>query len=175
MDTVIHKYFDNQIFSIFIKFYDSELLTESVHIKLKPIRAYLEDTYLNYVLEYLLECLPNNLIYSNSDLNHPIVRELCPSDKVLIPKIIQIESLHLSEPSKLKFIRIEPLSVLLSVHTCMRMYVALDHSPLEFSAFERRYVNTLPMKFGYVLGMHYLEGAAIGAGWVVGSLEILGR
>lgn len=54
------------------------------------------------------------------------------------------------------------------------MYIALDHSPLDFVAFERRHVNTLPTRFGYHLGMHYVSGAIFGAGWVVGSLEILG-
>lgn len=56
-----------------------------------------------------------------------------------------------------------------------RMYIALDHSPLDFAPFERRDIHTLPMRFGYHLGMHYVSGAIFGAGWVVGSLEILGR
>lgn len=55
------------------------------------------------------------------------------------------------------------------------MYIALDHSPLDFAPFERRDIHTLPMRFGYHLGMHYVSGAIFGAGWVVGSLEILGR
>lgn len=54
------------------------------------------------------------------------------------------------------------------------MYIALDHSPLDFGPFERRDVNSLPMRFGYHIGMHYVSGAIFGAGWVVGSLEILG-
>lgn len=54
------------------------------------------------------------------------------------------------------------------------MYIALDHSPLDFAAFERNNIYSLPARFGYHLGMHYVSGALFGAGWVVGSLEILG-
>lgn len=54
------------------------------------------------------------------------------------------------------------------------MYIALDHSPLDFDAFERTNIYSLPARFGYHLGMHYVSGALFGAGWVVGSLEILG-
>lgn len=71
-------------------------------------------------------------------------------------------------------LRIQPLSVLLSVHTSQRMYIALDHSPLDFAAFEARHVYSLPARVGYRLAMHYVSGALFGAGWVVGSLEILG-
>lgn len=54
------------------------------------------------------------------------------------------------------------------------MYIALDHSPLDFSAYEKLNIYTLPMKLGNSVGMHYLSSAIFGAGWVVGSLEILG-
>lgn len=54
------------------------------------------------------------------------------------------------------------------------MYIALDHSPLDFSAYEKIHVYTLPMKLGNSMGLHYLSSAIFGAGWVVGSLEILG-
>lgn len=56
-----------------------------------------------------------------------------------------------------------------------RMYIALDHSPLDFSMYELADVNTLPENLSASASMHYLSGAIFGAGWVVGSLEILGR
>lgn len=55
------------------------------------------------------------------------------------------------------------------------MYIALDHSPLHFAQFEEKNVYTTNMRLGYNIGMHYVSGALFGAGWVVGSLEILGR
>lgn len=55
------------------------------------------------------------------------------------------------------------------------MYIALDHSPLQFAQFEHKDIYTTTMKLGYNIGMHYVSDAIFGAGWVVGSLEILGR
>lgn len=54
------------------------------------------------------------------------------------------------------------------------MYIALDHSPLHFAQFEHKNIYTTTMKLGYNIGMHYVSDAIFGAGWVVGSLEILG-
>ncbi|XP_055587583.1 intermembrane lipid transfer protein VPS13B [Uranotaenia lowii] len=144
---------------------------EGVRFKINPIRAYIEDTYINVLLDYLMECLPINLIYQPEQ---PVDRTLCPAGFVLIPKLVSQQSSYLADPIKFRFIRIEPLHVLLSVHTCMRLYIALDHSPLDFSAFERRQIISLPVRLGNTLGMHYLSGAIFGGGWVIGSLEILG-
>lgn len=55
------------------------------------------------------------------------------------------------------------------------MYIALDHSPLHFAQFEHKNIYTTTMRLGYNIGMHYVSDAIFGAGWVVGSLEILGR
>ena len=112
-----------------------------------------------------------NLVYQEE----PDVPKIkCEAGEVLIPKIVTQQSWYLSEPMRFKYVKIDPLNVLLSVHTCMRLYIALDHSPLDFSAFERRNVRTLPIKLGNAVGMHYLSGAIFGGGWVIGSLEILG-
>lgn len=168
----ISKCFDEHSIGVFVKFYKKNCSIESFQLNVKPIRAYLEDTYLNFILDYMLESLPNNLIYYENIERKIIKCDNC--DTVLIPQYVEKNSFHLSESFKLKKIKINPLNILLSVHTCLRMYIALDHSPLQFSTFERNNIKTLPVKLGYILGKHYLEGAAIGAGWVVGSLEILG-
>ncbi|XP_052863734.1 intermembrane lipid transfer protein VPS13B [Anopheles cruzii] len=146
---------------------------EAVRLKINPIRAYIEDTYINVLVDYLVECLPAELLQEpDSALRNPRVR--CERGETLIPRVVLQQALYLAEPIKFRTIRIEPLNVLLSVHACMRLYIALDHSPLEFAAFERRAIRTLPIKFGNAVGMHYLSGAIFGGGWVIGSLEILG-
>lgn len=159
--------------NIKILFYDTEQFnTEELLCNLQPLRAYIEDKYINVLLDFLFENVPGNLLYRNDGV---VERVHCEDGLVLIPKNILLQTLNLSEPLKLRHIRIEPVSVLLSVHTCMRMYIALDHSPLDFAPFERFDIYTVPMRFGYNLGMHYVSGAIFGAGWVFGSLEILGR
>lgn len=46
----------------------------------------------------------------------------------------------------------------------MRLYIALDRSPLQFTQFCRRSVFTTSYNLGHTLSMHYLSGAIFGAG-----------
>ncbi|XP_053661509.1 intermembrane lipid transfer protein VPS13B [Anopheles marshallii] len=147
---------------------------EALRLKINPIRAYIEDTYINVLVDYLMECLPAGMLYEQRDSDVTPIRIRCAPGEVLVPRAVMQQSSYLAEPIKFRCVRIEPLAVLLSVHACMRLYIALDHSPLEFAAFERRSVRSLPIKFGNAVGMHYLSGAIFGGGWVIGSLEILG-
>uniref|UniRef100_A0A182P8W4 Chorein N-terminal domain-containing protein n=1 Tax=Anopheles epiroticus TaxID=199890 RepID=A0A182P8W4_9DIPT len=147
---------------------------ESLRVKINPIRAYIEDTYINVLVDYLMECLPAGMLHEQRENEAASVRVRCQPGEVLVPRAVVQQSNYLAEPIKFRCVRIEPLAVLLSVHACMRLYIALDHSPLEFAAFERRSVRSLPIKFGNAVGMHYLSGAIFGGGWVIGSLEILG-
>uniref|UniRef100_A0A182NL10 Chorein N-terminal domain-containing protein n=1 Tax=Anopheles dirus TaxID=7168 RepID=A0A182NL10_9DIPT len=147
---------------------------EALRLKVNPIRAYIEDTYINVLVDYLMECLPAAMLHERRENESTPIRIRCQPGEVLVPRAVTQQSCYLSEPIKFRSVRIEPLAVLLSVHACMRLYIALDHSPLEFAAFERRAVRSLPIKFGNAVGMHYLSGAIFGGGWVIGSLEILG-
>uniref|UniRef100_A0A1B0DR14 Uncharacterized protein n=1 Tax=Phlebotomus papatasi TaxID=29031 RepID=A0A1B0DR14_PHLPP len=156
---------------ISVDFYEKEFIMRAIHCHMNPIKAYIEDTYMNALLDFLVECLPTNLVYKS-----PVegIRETCPGGIVILPSEVVSQADRLARPLQLESLRFDILHVLLSVHTCVRFYIALDHSPLVFSAFERKNINTQMMRLGYSLGMHYLSGAIFGAGWVVGSLEILG-
>ncbi|XP_065088861.1 intermembrane lipid transfer protein VPS13B [Ochlerotatus camptorhynchus] len=172
LEDCLQELASNALCSIYVEM-DAESWTnvEGLRFKINPIRAYIEDTYINILLDYLMECLPVNLLYQPE---RPVERIKCAPGQVLVPKLVTQQSSYLADPIKFRYIRIEPLHVLLSVHTCMRLYIALDHSPLDFSAFERNHIRSLPIRFGNSLGMHYLSGAIFGGGWVIGSLEILG-
>ncbi|XP_043466399.1 vacuolar protein sorting-associated protein 13B [Leptopilina heterotoma] len=139
--------------------------------KLAPISAYIEDTYVSQLLDYAAALMPPCFI--NSDGGKKI-HELTGASNVYIPDYIMIDAKILSSPLRLQTFTIEPLSILLSVHTSVHLYVALDHSPLYFNVFEKKNFLTTPYRLGNALTMHYLSGAIFGAGWVVGSLEILG-
>lgn len=62
----------------------------------------------------------------------------------------------------------------LSLRSSVKLYIALDHSPLRLDAFERSLVLTTPYRLGQTLAMHYVSSALFKAGWVVGSMEYLG-
>lgn len=91
-------------------------------------------------------------------------RTLVSTIGVYIPDYIVIDARILSAPLRLQNLKIDPVSILLSVHTSVRLYVALDHSPLYFGTFEKKSILTTPYRLGNALTMHYLSGAIFGAG-----------
>lgn len=154
---------------------DGILACKDVHIKMAPINIYIEDKFVTQLLEYITAIVRPCLLIP-VDVNES-TNAKAPQSKqinVKIPANIVMDARIMSSPLQLHRLTIEPVSILLSVHTSVRLYVALDHSPLHFGSFQRRYLFTTPYRLGNALTMHYLSGAIFGAGWVVGSLEILG-
>ncbi|EFN66110.1 Vacuolar protein sorting-associated protein 13B [Camponotus floridanus] len=149
----------------------SMIASKEYRMRIAPISAYIEDTYITQLLDYATSMIPPRLVLNDSPKRMQTIAIL---NAVYIPDYIMIDSKILSKPLRLQNFVIEPLSILLSVHTSVRLYVALDHSPLYFGIFERKNLLTTPYRLGNALTMHYLSGAIFGAGWVVGSLEILG-
>ncbi|XP_011871179.1 PREDICTED: vacuolar protein sorting-associated protein 13B isoform X1 [Vollenhovia emeryi] len=147
------------------------IASKEYRMKIAPISAYIEDTYITQLLDYATSMIPSRLVLGDGLKK---MQTIAASNAMYIPDYIMIDSKILSKPLRLQNFVIEPLSILLSVHTSMRLYVALDHSPLYFGTFERKNLLTTPYRLGNALTMHYLSGAIFGAGWVVGSLEILG-
>ncbi|CAK9795272.1 Intermembrane lipid transfer protein VPS13B [Anthophora plagiata] len=145
--------------------------SKDLHLKIAPISAYIEDTYITQLLNYATSMVPPRFLVSNDTKK---ARTLFSTIGVYIPDYIMVDTKILSAPLRLQNLKIEPVSILLSVHTSVRLYVALDHSPLYFGTFEKKNILTTPYRLGNALTMHYLSGAIFGAGWVVGSLEILG-
>ncbi|XP_076241466.1 vacuolar protein sorting 13B [Calliopsis andreniformis] len=145
--------------------------SKELYVKIAPISAYIEDTYITQLLNYATSMVPPRFLVLD-DIKK--ARTLISTSEVYIPDYIMIDAKILSAPLRLQNLKIEPVSILLSVHTSVRLYVALDHSPLYFGTFEKKNILTTPYRLGNALTMHYLSGAIFGAGWVVGSLEILG-
>lgn len=65
---------------------------------------------------------------------------------VNVPELIAWQCAILSQPLTVRTFVINPLSMLLSVHSSMKMYIALDQSPLQFGKFERRRIFTTPYR-----------------------------
>lgn len=172
VNEIIQRHQGGDNFVLDIDFFEQDNSVQNISLKFQPIRIYIEDTFVNVVFELFTDCLPNNLIYKIRKSQSRV--QLGRDGLVLVPHSVSDQAQHLSEVIRAKSVKLEALHVLLSVHTCMRVYIALDHSPLDFSPYEKFNVYTLPIKLGNSVGMHYLSSAIFGAGWVVGSLEIIG-
>lgn len=117
---------------------------KEIKIMIQPLSLFIEDVYIIKLMEYFKVFIPTRLIiwpkvkpYSQYPLNSVLVG---------VPEIIIWELSALAKPLSLRSFSIEPLSILLSVHASVKMYIALDKSPLQFGKFERKRVLTTPYR-----------------------------
>ncbi|XP_026561693.1 vacuolar protein sorting-associated protein 13B isoform X1 [Pseudonaja textilis] len=134
--------------------------------ELKPARLYVEDTFVYYIKTLFETYLPDS-------------KSVCHSAKALtasqaLPEQVRQHANALVSPVKLRKLAIQPVNLLVSIHASLKIYIASDHTPLSFSVFERGPLFTTARQLIHALAMHYAAGALFRAGWVVGSLEILG-
>uniref|UniRef100_A0A8C4PXQ0 VPS13-like middle region domain-containing protein n=1 Tax=Eptatretus burgeri TaxID=7764 RepID=A0A8C4PXQ0_EPTBU len=133
-----------------------------LELEFQPLQLYIEDTF----LYHLKALLPTFSLPLHRQLDHPHGQTALMEFPQLVSALVL--------PIHLRHLTIRPLNLLVSVHASLRLYIASDHTPLAFSAFERHALFTTPRELVHNLTMHYATGALFRAGWVVGSLEILG-
>lgn len=153
----------------------NRLMPKSVHVSIGPITAYVEDRFVMDLRKHIAALLSPLLLLSVNNTEFELSNLCSPSAPwISVPLPVSIELQVLKYPLRLESLTLDPVWLLLSVHSCMRLYIALDRSPLQFTQFCRRSVFTTSYNLGHTLSMHYLSGAIFGAGWVVSSLELLG-
>ncbi|TNN02898.1 hypothetical protein fugu_010385, partial [Takifugu bimaculatus] len=140
---------------------------EEVTFQLQPARVYIEDTFVYYIKTLFYTYIPDGAKAGTR------TGQNLGSGPVLPEQVLQ-SAQALVRPVRLQRLTIQPVSLLVSIHASLKLYIASDHTPLSFSLFERGPVCTTARQLVHALAMHYAAGALFRAGWVVGSLEILG-
>ncbi|RUS71062.1 hypothetical protein EGW08_021166, partial [Elysia chlorotica] len=146
---------------------------DSVDIAFKPFSVYVDDTFIYRVLEEVEAFSPSRLVSAQEVIpstgSHPggVSRK--------VPPAVELNSLVLSRPMRVKHLSIQPIKMLLSVHASVRLFLASDHTPLNLAQFQRDDVFSTTQRLVHALTMHYASAAIFRAGIVVGSLEILGN
>ncbi|XP_071444845.1 intermembrane lipid transfer protein VPS13B-like [Hetaerina americana] len=166
-------------------------LLKTVEVNTRPLKVYLEDTFDLYLMDVCLSLLPSSLIFHpglhKADAS-PLFsesRDYISADQfpphspwspghIFLPQGPFLESLAVAKPLRLKKLLLSPASILVSLHTYAGVYIAANHSPLQFSSFVRTELFTSSYELGRALTMHYRSGVLLCAGWVLGSLELLG-
>uniref|UniRef100_A0A8C8S293 Vacuolar protein sorting 13 homolog B n=1 Tax=Pelusios castaneus TaxID=367368 RepID=A0A8C8S293_9SAUR len=134
--------------------------------ELKPARLYVEDTFVYYIKTLFDTYLPDNKVIGRAMKISTVAQ--------ILPEQVREHAKALVNPVKLRKLAIQPVNLLVSIHASLKLYIASDHTPLSFSVFERGPIYTTARQLIHALAMHYAAGALFRAGWVVGSLEILG-
>jgi vacuolar protein sorting-associated protein 13B len=124
--------------------------------ELKPARLYVEDTFVYYIKTLFNTYLP----YSR--LARPSAQLF--GDRQVLPMQVRQHARALVNPVKLRKLVIQPVSLLVSIHASLKLYIASDHTPLSFSVFERGPIFTTARQLVHALAMHYAAGALFRAG-----------
>ncbi|XP_066547149.1 intermembrane lipid transfer protein VPS13B isoform X2 [Amia ocellicauda] len=142
------------------------LSVDEVSFQLQPARLYLEDTFVYYIKTLFHTYIPDTALSRSPTVS--------PTGALHLPEQVQQSIQALVHPVRLQKLTIQPISLLVSIHASLKLYIASDHTPLSFSLFERGLLYTTGRQLIHALAMHYAAGALFRAGWVVGSLELLG-
>ncbi|XP_036393864.1 vacuolar protein sorting-associated protein 13B-like isoform X1 [Megalops cyprinoides] len=137
---------------------------DELTFQLKPARLYLEDTFVYYIKTLFYTYIPDTALGGAGG----------GRSGQALPEPVRQSVRALVSPLQLQRLCIQPVSLLVSIHASLKLYIASDHTPLSFSLFERGPLCTTARQLVHALAMHYAAGALFRAGWVVGSLEILG-
>nr|XP_053626537.1 intermembrane lipid transfer protein VPS13B-like [Cherax quadricarinatus] len=165
-------------FSVVMEQSPTKMCVHSIHIRQNPITLYAEDAVFYSLMEILSSFLP---VSRHKTSKFRTDRERNEEEEESLPVIMRmpnevlLKSTAMTHPIQMSQLTIEPIALLLSVHASVKLYIALDQSPLNFGRFQRSEILTTSYTLGHSLTMHYLSGALIRAGWVVGSLDLLGN
>lgn len=109
--------FENLIGHFKVLLEDTEFSAKEIVCSVQPLRVYIEDKFIAALLDFAIENLPSNVVYMPDASDRVKLNE----GEILVPKIISEQVLSFfSEPLRLNRLCIKPLSILLSVHTCIR-------------------------------------------------------
>ncbi|XP_053101134.1 intermembrane lipid transfer protein VPS13B isoform X9 [Hemicordylus capensis] len=165
----LEEYHENSFIKLSLTLSEEQNLLFHVNdlsFEIKPARLYVEDTFVYYIKTLFETYLPDSKRVYHSTEASALSR--------ILPERVKQHANALVNPVKLRKLVIQPVNLLVSIHASLKLYIASDHTPLSFSMFERRPIFTTARQLIHALAMHYAAGALFRAGWVVGSLEILG-
>ena len=166
-DRILKSYKENSILRLDmdfeVAFNSMDLLSlRSIAIRTKPLDVFIEDIFLYKVAEVL-----KSFTVSIG------TEDLMPKSTTVLKEVL-LASNNLSQNLCLDRLDIAPMTVLVSVHASIKAYVGLDQSPLQFGGYHRRFLRTTHFALGQSIAKHYISGTLFRAGWVVGSLELIG-
>lgn len=133
-------------------------------IHFNDAEVFIEDQFIFDMLHYCRTFPKAALIHSRT-----------PTSGEVLPGKVKVSLTALKGPISMQHLTIKPITVLASVHASMKIFVAVDRTVLNFGQFDTGPVFTTASQLGQALSVHYTSGAIFKAGWVLGSLEILGN
>lgn len=127
---------------------------ETVECAMKPMSFYIEDTFIYH-------CIKEAEGFLQVPMSIP---EPHPVSVQKLPSLAKSLSRTMSSPIVIGHLCIQPVTMMMSVHASMKVFIASDHTPLTFGKFEKSHLCTTSYQITRVLVMHYASGALFRAG-----------
>lgn len=143
----------------------NNIFLSSLSISLQPLTLYIEDTFLYRLGDMVVSFLPPFLYHSSrstSDVD-------AESHKVLYATSSNIQPVLMGE------LKIAPVTLNVTLHGSAKLFLSVDDSPLSLGQFHLSPVFLPSSALVQKLTYHYVTAALFKAGWVLGSLELLGN
>ena len=135
-------------------FSNRNTVIESVQLTARPMSVFVDDTFIFRVIKEVEGFIPTRL---SDAVTLPVL-------VLKLPQFVKSSSRTGSCPIRIGHLSVHQLSVLMSVHASIKLFIASDHTPLTFSAFERNNLYTTGHQLIRVMVMHYASGALFKAG-----------
>ncbi|CAH1247692.1 VPS13B [Branchiostoma lanceolatum] len=143
---------------------DNKMAIGSVKLAQRPMTVYIEDTFIYDILNLIGSF---SIPAASDSTNRPMRTHV-------LPREVKEAATSLIGPVSIPELTIEEMTMLVSVHASMKVFISSDHTRLTFKNFSRAPVFTVSRNLVQDLALHYGSGALFRAGWVLGSLDILG-
>uniref|UniRef100_H2YTY3 Chorein N-terminal domain-containing protein n=1 Tax=Ciona savignyi TaxID=51511 RepID=H2YTY3_CIOSA len=136
----------------------------STDLQLLPLEVKIESSFAQALSNLLQSYMDSVKGDDNKVTNNP-----------LFPLAVKHEQKVVSAPLRFQSITIHETMVILSFRAAVKLYVSIDRGVLSFSKFSCKDVDTTMGELMQELMRHYFADTVYGAGWVIGSLDLLGN
>lgn len=137
----------------------------SLSISLQPLTLYIEDTILYRLGDMAVSFLPPSHYYSSTSRGNQENSSL---------KVLDLTSSSI-QPIVMGEFNVTPVTFNVTLHGSAKLFLSVDDSPLSLGAFCLSPVFLPTSALVQKLTYHYVTAAVFKAGWVLGSLELLGN
>lgn len=137
----------------------------SVCVTLQPLTMYIEDTFLYRLGDLAVSFLPPLLYLSPTSSSHLEADR----QKIYNAACSNVRPILMGE------LKITPVTLSVTLHGSAKLFLSVDDSPLSLGQFHLSPVYLPSSALVQKLTYHYVTAALFKAGWVLGSLELLGN
>ncbi|XP_074656098.1 intermembrane lipid transfer protein VPS13B-like [Tubulanus polymorphus] len=145
---------------------DGGCRVHEIAVAVGPLSVYVEDKFVYDILKKVDSFVPTSRATASRTTT------TTPAE---LPSTVCSELHRLTSQIRLHSLSVRPIQMYLSVHASMKLFLASDNTPLKFAEFTRTDLTASADRLLRMLVMHYASGALFRAGWVIGSLELVGN